>query len=130
MTRTISAYQIKQFEKFGLTVDPKMSYDVAYAKLGEQFAKPKADKKVVTPKLKKNNPTPKEAPKVNPTPAMSVYNIEVCTSIKRNTWKYRDTKVATTGNQALRQYGIRGTRPRLNEATSKSGKRFRAVKVA
>lgn len=35
----------------------------------------------------------------------------------------------TDQNDALRAYGVSGTRPRLGEATSKSGKRFRAVPI-
>ena len=49
-------------------------------------------------------------------------------------WKHRTTvempDAENVENRALRQYGIRGTRPRLGEATSKSGKRFCAVKRA
>lgn len=41
----------------------------------------------------------------------------------------RSGKPVTSPNHALKAYGIRGTRPRLGEATSNSGKRFRAVEV-
>lgn len=120
MTRRISAFQIKQLARFDITADPKMSYDKAYALLSEQFAKAKT-----APKAKAKQATPK--PVEVEQPVNGVYNIQVCTSIKRDTWANRTTVTAKSANHALRQYGIRGTRPRLGEATSKSGKRFRAV---
>lgn len=49
----------------------------------------------------------------------------------RRNGQFRDRTVveAHSANAALRAYGIRGTRPRLGEATSKSGKRFKAIPV-
>jgi hypothetical protein len=53
---------------------------------------------------------------------------------KTKNWQIRTTVIVdTTGddtkdaNKALRSYGIAGTRPRLGEAESKSGRRFKAV---
>lgn len=54
------------------------------------------------------------------------YKIEV--QDRRNgNWRTRTTLPASSPNDALKQYGIAGTRPRLGQATSKSGKRFRAL---
>jgi hypothetical protein len=58
--------------------------------------------------------------------------------LKGNRWVLRTTlettpkgRALTSENDALRYgYGIRGTRPRLGECTSASGKRFKAVKVS
>lgn len=133
---TITAFQIKQFEKFGLTVDSSMSYDDAYATIGAEWAKRKTEKAntPATPKAKK--PATKKAKKVAPKEepvntdviaATMIYKIEVCTNQAKGIWTERTTIEATSPNKALRQYGIRGTRPRLGEATSKSGKRFRAI---
>lgn len=70
-------------------------------------------------------------------PAMREVDIYVFNKKTKN-WQIRTTvSVPTTGddvkdaNLALKSktygYGIAGSRPRLGEATSKSGKRFKAV---
>jgi len=53
-----------------------------------------------------------------------IYKIEVQ---KGSRWIERTTIPALSPNAALRAYGIRGSRPRLGSAVSKSGKRFRAL---
>lgn len=42
-------------------------------------------------------------------------------------WRHRTTVNARSANAALKAYGISGSRPYLGEATSRSGKRFRAI---
>lgn len=59
--------------------------------------------------------------------AEMIYKIEVLANPRKGVWKARTTIAAKSPNHALRAYGIRGTRPRLGEASSKSGKRFRAL---
>lgn len=47
----------------------------------------------------------------------------------RGEWRDRAVVEAKSDNAALRAYGLRGTRPRLGQATSASGKRFQAVVI-
>lgn len=67
------------------------------------------------------NTTTKTAPAAN---APMIYRIEV---FVKGQWKPRTERTATSPNAALRAYGLRGTRPRLGQASSKSGRRFRAI---
>lgn len=58
---------------------------------------------------------------------MQAFDIQV---LVKGEWKHRETiaKVGvSTANQALKAYGLRGSRPYKGEAMSNSGKRFRAV---
>lgn len=43
------------------------------------------------------------------------------------TWNHRTQVIAETANQAVKQYVVSCKRAHKGEATSKSGKRFRAV---
>jgi hypothetical protein len=58
---------------------------------------------------------------------MQSFTIEV---LVKGEWKQRDVIArdgVSTPNQALKAYGLRGSRPYKGEAMSNSGKRFRAI---
>lgn len=63
---------------------------------------------------------------VNSVDNTMVYRIEVYKP-SRDEWITRGFILATSPNNALRRYGLRGSRPRLGSAVSASGKRFRAI---